>query len=117
MEGWALTVVTVFSSIMASTGFWAYLQRRDSLKGASAQLLLGLAHGRIVSLGQRYIERGSITSWEYEDYMKYLCRPYSKFGGNGLADKVINEVKQLPISSQHIAAVEEVSIKDKKIED
>jgi hypothetical protein len=29
--------------------------------------------------------------------MKYLVEPYSEFGGNGLAEKIVNEVKNLPV--------------------
>lgn len=71
--------------------------KRDEKKGAMAQLLLGLAHDRIVFLGMSYIERGWITKDEYEDFHKYLWTPYAKFGGNGLGEKVMVEVNKLPI--------------------
>lgn len=62
-------------------------------------LLVGLAHDRIVHVGRGYIRRGWITFDEYEDFMKYLYDPYSKFGGNGLAEKVAEGVRALPIKS------------------
>lgn len=60
-------------------------------------MLLGIARDRIIYLGVRYIERGSITKDEYDDYLMYFVDPYFTFGGNGLAEKIVNEVKQLPI--------------------
>lgn len=101
MEPWLQTAITIVCSVMASSGFWAYLQRRDNLKGAHTQLLLGLAHDRIIHLGMSYIERGYLTKDEYEDFEKYLYQPYSEFGGNGLAEKVMTDVKRLPIYNMH----------------
>lgn len=89
---------TIISSIVASGGLWAFLQRRDSQRNANTQLLLGLAHDRIVHLCMTYIKRGSITKDEYEDLEKYLYGPYSSFGGNGLAEKLMTHVKLLPMS-------------------
>lgn len=41
--------------------------------------------------------RGYITIDEYEDLQKYLYSPYLTFGGNGMAEKVMKEVQELPI--------------------
>jgi hypothetical protein len=94
-------LISVIVALIASGGFWAFLQRRDTRRNANTQLLLGLAHDRIIHLGMSYIERGSITKDEYEDLEKYLWSPYSAFGGNGLAEKVMTEVKLLPMSGPH----------------
>lgn len=111
MEPWLLTAITIVGSVMASSGFWAYLQRKDSLKGAHTQLLLGLAHDRIIALGMKYIERGYLTKDEYEDLMKYLYKPYSEFGGNGLAEKVMADVMRLPILNTHrTVATQEIPV-------
>lgn len=105
MESWQVTLITVaatvITSVIASSGFWAYLQKRDAQKGATMQLLLGLAHDRIIFLGMSYVDRGWLTKDEYEDFLKYLYVPYSEFGGNGLAEKVFQEVKKLPIRGAH----------------
>lgn len=45
-----------------------------------------------------YMARGSITKDEYEDLLKYLWIPYSAFGGNGLAERVMADVKLLPMT-------------------
>lgn len=97
MDPWMLFVVGLVTAFGASGGFWAYLTHRDVQKKAWTQLLLGLAHDRIIFLCMKYIERGSITKDEYEDLVKYLWAPYSTFGGNGLAEKIMRDVQNLPM--------------------
>jgi hypothetical protein len=84
-----------------SVGLLAYLQkRRDSKRWNNdihTQMLIGLGHDRIVYLGVCYIERGWLTQAEYENIVDYLYKPYSQMGGNGTAEKIINEIRALPI--------------------
>lgn len=89
---------TVISALAGAGGLWAWLEKRSTRKSATTQLLLGLAHDRIVHLGMSYMSRGSITKDEYEDLLKYLWIPYSAFGGNGLAERVMADVKLLPMT-------------------
>lgn len=98
MHDIAITIITVVGTVVASGGFWAWLQKKSILKSAQTQLLLGLAHDRIIHLGMSYLQEGSITKDQYEDLEKYLYVPYSAFGGNGLAEKVMTDVKLLPMS-------------------
>lgn len=97
MPDWFHMVVTVFCSVVASSGFWAYLQKRSESKDSKTQMLIGLGHDRIVYLGMSYIERGWITQDEYENLYEYLYCPYEGLGGNGSAKRVMDEVKKLPI--------------------
>lgn len=97
MSDWLLATIAVLGGIGASGGFWAYIQSKDASRSATTQLLLGLAHDRIIFLGMKHIHKGSITTDEYEDFVKYLWEPYSRFGGNGLAERVVLEVQRLPI--------------------
>lgn len=96
---WVDIVITVFLSVLASSGFWAYLQTRVSKNTAYNQLLRGLAHDRVVHVAEMYIKRGWISSMEYDDFMKYLYEPYKAYGGNGVAERLANEVSKLPIYS------------------
>ena len=89
---------TVITALAGAGGFWAWLEKRSTRKSATTQLLLGLAHDRIIHLGMSYTARGSITKDEYEDLLKYMWLPYSAFGGNGLAEKVMADVKLLPMT-------------------
>ena len=97
MEPWFQIVLTVVSSVLASSGLWAYITKRLEKKDVKTDMLVGLGHDRIMYLGMSYIEGGYITSDEYENLYEYLYKPYEKMGGNGSAKRVMNEVNKLPI--------------------
>lgn len=94
---WIQFVITVVCSILASSGFWALIQKKMDSKDVRTQMLIGLAHDRIIYLGMSYVERGWITDDEYENLYDYLYKPYEKMGGNGSAKRVMDEVKKLEI--------------------
>ena len=91
------TLVTIVCAVLASSGFWAWLQKKDDKKSLQSQMLIGLAHDRIVALGMSYIERGWITKDEYENLRDYLYEPYKALGGNGSAKRVMEGVNKLKI--------------------
>lgn len=99
--------LTILASVLASSGFWALmqtiLQKRIDSKDAKTQMLIGLGHDRIIYLGMQYISRGYITHDEYENLVDYLYKPYSIMGGNGSAERIINEVKKLPVKPNVVA--------------
>lgn len=97
MEPWLQTAITVFCSILASSGFWAFITAVKEKKSAKTKMILGLGHDRIIYLCMKYIDRGWITSDEYEDLKKYLYDPYQKMGGNGTAAKLMSAVDKLAI--------------------
>ena len=97
MEQWFQILLTIFSSVLASSGLWAYITKRLEKKDGKTEMLIGLGHDRIMYLGMAYIERGYITSDEYENLYEYLYKPYEKMGGNGSAKRIMNEVNKLPI--------------------
>lgn len=97
MEQWFQIVLTIFSSVLASSGLWAYLTKRSERKDVKTEMLIGLAHDRIMYLGMQYVDRGYITQDEYENLRTYLYGPYEKLGGNGSAKRIMREVDQLPI--------------------
>lgn len=97
MNPWFQFLLTIFSSILASSGLWAYLQKRSERKDVKTEMLVGLAHDRIMFLGMSYIDRGYITHDEYENLRTYLYEPYEKLGGNGSAKRIMQEVDKLPI--------------------
>ena len=97
MEPWLQTIIAVVGSVLASSGFWAWMLAHRDKKSAKTKMLLGLGHDRIIYLCMKYIERGWISQDEYEDLTKYLWTPYSDLGGNGTAERLMNAIKQLPI--------------------
>ena len=97
MESWIQIIITLVCSLAASSGFWAFVTMKLSRNDVKTQMLIGLAHDRIMYLGMGYIERGWITQDEYENLYEYLYKPYEKMGGNGSAKRVMDEVDKLPI--------------------
>ena len=94
---WIQMMLTIIGSVVASSGFWAYIQKKLEKKDIKTMMLIGLAHDRIIYLGMSYIERGWITNDEYENIHDYLYKPYEQMGGNGVAKRIMNEVQKLPI--------------------
>ena len=97
-------LITSICSILASSGFWLYVQKRTEKHTAElnkfcdqADMLRGLGHDRIIDQGLTYIRRGFITASQYENLNDYLYKPYKRLGGNGSADRVMNEVNKLEI--------------------
>ena len=94
-------LVTICVAIFASSGFWGLLtyliQKHDTFKSAESDMLKGLGHDRICYLGQLYIKQGYIEKDDYENLHDYLYLPYKKLGGNGTAEKIMNEVEKLPL--------------------
>lgn len=94
-------IIAIITASLGSTGLWGLIshiiQARSSKNSAQSQMLLGLGHDRICKLAQDYIDRGYITRDEYENLVDYLFIPYKLLGGNGTAEKMINEINKLEV--------------------
>lgn len=98
MEPWMQDILLpIVLAVLASNGLWALIGKRRDKNDAERQMLVGLAHDRIIHLGMVYVTRGYITQDEYENLNDYLYVPYEKMGGNGSAKRVMEEVRKLPI--------------------
>lgn len=108
MSPYLQMVVTIVCSILASGGIWSYIQNRHDKKDAKTRMILGLGHDRLLQLMTKYIERGWVSSDEYEDLIKYLYTPYTEMGGNGTIKRLMEEVQKLPIRKMtYIQQIEE----------
>ena len=103
METILQAAITIMCAVFASSGLWAYLtarkerkDKKNDKKDAQEQMIMGLGHDRIISLCEKYIERGYITSDEYDNLYEYLFVPYEKLGGNGTAKRLMSIVDNLP---------------------
>ena len=54
MEPWIQMVVTIVCSVIASSGFWAFVNKRSDSRDVKTEMLVGLAHARIVYLGMMF---------------------------------------------------------------
>lgn len=61
---------------------------------------LGALYDRAKFLGESYLKRGWWTLGEYEDYKKYIYRPYHAAGGDGTIDKIMMELEKMPIEAK-----------------
>lgn len=93
-------IITIILAVFASSGFWLFIQtiytNRKKKRSAEDRLLMGIGFSKISDLGMRYIERGYVTREEYNDLDKYLYQPYVEMGGNGTAERIMEQVKKLP---------------------
>lgn len=101
MPIWLQIALTIFTSVLASSGLWAFLASKLERDTAEKDILIGIGHIELVFFGMQYIERGWITQDEYET-MKSLYEPYKKLGGNGSGTKIMQEVEKLPIHSAEV---------------
>ena len=89
-------ILTIITSILASSGLWAFLGSRLEKNSAERELIVGIAHIELVFFGMQFLERGWVTRDEYET-MQDLYKPYVKLGGNGSGRKIMKEIENLPI--------------------
>lgn len=97
MEALITAMVSIIVALLASGGFWTYIQSRKNKKDAKTEILIGIAHDRICFLGMQFINRGWVRKSEFENLIKYIYEPYKELGGNGTAEQIINKVKGLEI--------------------
>lgn len=96
---WVALVFTGLYTVAASAGFWKFFSQRQSEKQSEIQLLLGLSRELFHIIGASYIERGWISSDEYENLVTYIYAPYKVLGGNSTADRIMEEISDLPFRS------------------
>lgn len=94
-------IVTIICAIFSSVGFWTFInnvyQNLREKESAERKALLGLLHEKVKSEAKTFIAQGSITSSDYEDFVKYVYEPYVGLGGNGTGEKLKREVDHLKI--------------------
>lgn len=84
------------ATILSGPGIWAWLKTRTTRNKSEDRLLLQVAKNQLVTQGRKYLNRGYITTDEYEEY-EAEYREYSGLGGNGLARRIFKQVDDLPI--------------------
>ena len=54
MNNWFEIVLAVFSSVLASSGLWAFLSKKAERKDHKRDMLIGLAHDRILRAWRKW---------------------------------------------------------------
>ena len=88
-------VVAIIVAIFGSGGFWTFLQCRREKKSALNAMVLGLGFSRLSEECKKYLDRGVITIKEFDSLTKYLFEPYKAMGGNGVAEALYDEVREI----------------------
>lgn len=94
------SLITIAVAIISSSGVWGLFNLAIQRKSDTTRLLIGVAHHLIVRESHRLLEQGYMTSEEYRNLRKGLYERYKQLGGNGLAEKMVNEVEKLPIKNR-----------------
>ena len=107
---WLETGLTVLCAVIASSGFWAWLSNRNNKKSASTQMILGLGHDRIICLCEKYIERGWISSDEYENlntnplFLSYFLNSYFNSASENILECNLDKVSiNLPSNNPYLS--------------
>jgi len=102
-------IITALASVVASSGFWQWIiskrERANSKQDSTdalTSLIMGLASIKGQELGFSYIRRGYITADELEDLQKYIYDPYRELGGNGVLERLMEEVLKLPLYEEPV---------------
>ena len=91
------SLITIVVAIISSSGVWGLFNLAIQKKSESNRLLIGIAHHLIVQESHRLLQQGYMTTDDYRNLRKGLYEPYKQIGGNGLAEKMVNDVEKLPI--------------------
>lgn len=110
-------ILAVVLAVIGSSGLWTFIQflitnsRKHKKQKDIADKLdqheeeirqikamsLGALYDRAKFLGESYLKRGWWTMDEYEDYIKYIYKPYHGAGGDGTIDRLVHELEKMPI--------------------
>lgn len=98
-----VTIWGVIIAAVSATGFWECVKlvlEKLSKKKRSVQeeALLGLLHDRLYYLLGRYQQSSSLSADEFNN-LNSLYIPYRKLGGNGVIEKMYEQVSKLPIQN------------------
>ena len=94
------TIITIAVALISSSGVWGLFNLAIQKKNDTTRLMIGVAHNLIVRESHRLLEQAHMTTDDYRNIRKGLYEPYKQLGGNGLAEKMVNDVEKLPINQR-----------------
>lgn len=92
-----VAIISSGAMLLASSGIWSYILKRHSRSNATTKLIMALAYFKSYEMAFIYVQRGYVTKDELEDFKKYIFDPYKELGGNGILEKIMNDVMSLPL--------------------
>lgn len=96
-------IVLIIVTVVGCNGLWALIQsivtERKREESVEHEALLALLHNSLYKQCEQSIEKEFVT-FDEVDNLEYLYRPYKKLGGNGTCERLMDEVRKLPIRSK-----------------
>lgn len=97
------TIIAIILSVIGASGFWSIIlylfQKKDKNKTLTIEALLALLHDRVYITIEQILEKGTITEEEYDNLL-HLYNPYRDLGGNGVCEKMMNEIQKMTITKE-----------------
>lgn len=101
------TILLALFSAFLGSGFMGFIQflitrhdnknnKEDARIEAIASAVRGLEHDRLYYLAEKYLQKGEITTDEYNNLSEYIYKPYKQLGGNGTGDRLMGQIEKLP---------------------
>lgn len=82
-------------------GIFQCVNNRSNNRRSANKLLLGIAYQMIIESAEFHIKRGYIATDEFNELNRYLFEPYKAAGGDGTAEKLMEEVRKLPTGGEN----------------
>lgn len=98
-----LTTYTIALPIILGYVVWL-LKRMDEKRDAQSSGIMILLRIQLIEYHDKYIAQHSIPSYAYENFLD-AYEAYHKLGGNGMIDKMKQEVEQLDIKNVRLEGV------------
>ena len=89
-------IQAIIISALSSTGLFSFLQFLMTRKGALTTAVRAILRDRMLILSEEYIEQGSISLHERDNYTS-LYDAYKGVKGNTFVDDLYKEVMDLPL--------------------
>lgn len=102
MNEWVPVLISSIATFLASSGFWGFMQYRNSKDTYEMKLLKGLGYFALVDVCQKHLDKGYISKGEYYELYTHLYEPYKLLGGNGSAAHMMEAVDRLPYIRQDV---------------
>lgn len=100
VSSWWELVLGTLGIVLGSSGLWGFLSKVKARDNGRDQLMKGLAQVVIAQKANEYIDRGSITPEEFATIYNLVYSHYKELGGNGGAERLMNELEALPITKE-----------------
>lgn len=88
-------ILTIFSSVLASSGVWAVILKRIDKNDAKAVALQCLLRDRILECCEKYGARGWADTDERTN-VEQLMKAYEGLGGDGVVHNIYDRFTALP---------------------